>query len=258
MKQTVLILITLILLFVVPARSEVFVDWKAGYYVNYPDEWYHVPYREVEVFLISQNVSWDEFDYDAVLAKKTDSAFFNGPYIFLSFLPSGKLKASQVDSILEVMSEEYGRSYAEGRITPETRFPLDRPVYDKGINGIGVKSRITSEFTDKILLELRRFYDKGIALFLCYAPKDQYNESRSVFLETFSSFSTDNLEAAAGKDSFVVVDPAEREKAETDDEFPAAGKNGDSEKDSTNSIYLAILAVIILGLVVAVYLKKKL
>ncbi|UCD95099.1 MAG: hypothetical protein JSU69_03345, partial [Candidatus Zixiibacteriota bacterium] len=176
MKYYGYIFLILLLFLSATAMAAVFVNWRAGYHVTYPEDWYHVPYRTVNFFLTSQDIYPTDFDYDAVLAKESDDAFYKVPYIFLTFLPTGELKPAQIDSVVQALSEEYGRSYKEGSLTSGDRpFALDMPIYDRSFRAVAVKARITSETTDKYFLEMRKFYEKGIAVFLCYAPKARYN-----------------------------------------------------------------------------------
>jgi len=238
--------------------ADVFVDWRAGYHVTYPDDWYHVPYSDVSIFLIEQNITPAEFDYDAVLARKTEGEFHSGPYIFLTFQPVGQLKDKQIDSVLKFISNEYGLSHNEEPITaPGMVFGLSRPVYDKSLNAVAVKTRVTSEFTDKYVLEMWKFYEKGIALFLCYASKEMYNDAQPIFINIFKSFSTKDLDKVAPRDSAKIVDASERTMPSSygDDSSIPGGEKGLSE--STRRALFVVLLLVIMAVLLRVFIFKK-
>jgi len=255
-----LILLTLLFLLIIPVVSadESFINWRAGYYVMYPDDWYHVSYRTVNIFLTSQDITFDEFDYDAVLALMGDKPFFEMPYIFLSHVPVGKFSETQIDSAVASIARGYGRMVVNSSLKEDRVFNLNQPVYDSELKTLAVKSRVTSEYTDKMLLEITRFYEKGIAFFLCYAPKEMYNDARPTFLKIMNSFSTKDIDKLASKDSLKVVDLSERELAGYDEsEFPEP----DSKNTRTNwqrYIFIFLLLILVFGLVgLFVFRKKK-
>lgn len=239
--------------------GEVFIDWKAGYYIEYPDDWYQVAYTTVDFFLASQNIDRRQFEYDAVLAQKSEKPFFEMPYAFLSYQPVGQLNSSQIDSVLRTISSEYGRKYVEGSLKSGVpKFNLSQPVYDKSLGAVVVKSRVTSEYTDKVLLEMWKFYEKGIAIFFCYAPKEMYNDARPIFLSILNSFSTRDVEKVASEDSVRVVDLSERELAPYDDsDFPEPGKKTGMSARAKRLIFILLLAVIAFGFVSVVVIKRK-
>jgi hypothetical protein len=247
-----------LLLAALPAWTKVFVNWRAGYYITYPDDWYHVPYSTVNIFLTSQNVSQLEFDYDAVLAQQSDKPFFDVPYLFLTFLPVGELDNRQMDSAVEAFSREYGRDYTEGSLAQDRGFNLRRPVYDRSLKAVAVKSRITSETTDKILLEMRKFYEKGIAIFLFYAPKDLYNAARPKFITIFNSFSTSDLEAAAPRDSIKIVDPSQRDLNQyNESEFPEPGQKQEEGENPKKIVYVIILVALVAAVITYFIITRR-
>jgi hypothetical protein len=258
MKQVKVIFLILILLMPAVLFGKAFVNWRAGYHITYPDDWHHVPYRTVNIFLASQDVSKAEFDYDAVLAMESDKPFFEVPYIFISTEPVGPLSNSQIDSVLKSISKEYGSEYFEGSLKNDIKFSLSRPVYDKSLRAFAVKSRMTSEFTDKILLEMRRFYDGGIAIFLCYSPKEMYLDARPALITMLNSFSTENLEKAVPKDSLKIVDLSERELSTYDDsDIPEAGRSKGLSDKTRRIIFIILLVAFILVLIGFVIKKRR-
>lgn len=253
--------IILISLLIAPIALEaaVFINWRAGYHIEYPDEWYHVSYQTVNIFLASQNVNRSEFVYDAVIAKQSDAPFFKVPYIFLIFQPVGQLDDAQIDSVLQSISEEYSTEYVERSLkTGKTKFMLSRPVYDASLKAVATRSRVTSEFTDKMLLEIKKFYEKGIAIFLCFAPKEMYNDAEPIFISILNSFSTKDLEEVAPKDSAKIVDLSERELSTYDEsDFPEPGEEKGMSDRTKQTIFLFVLAIIAFGLVRLFIIRKK-
>lgn len=258
MKRILFPILVLLLLGSAVQASEAFVNWRAGYYVMYPDDWYHVPYRTVNIFLESQEVSAADFDFDAVLAKKLEQKpFFEGPYIFLTHIPMGKLSKIQIDSVLNLIEKVNGRKTVETSLKQDRRFNLNQPLYDTDLKLIAVKSRVTSEYVDKILLEFTKFYDEGIAYFLCYAPKDMYEDARPVFINIINSFETKDIDKMAKTDSVKVVDLSERElNGYNEGEFKGPG-----DKKSSGSwqryVFILLLLIIVLGLLKIFVFKKK-
>lgn len=254
-----LILPALIFLLIIPVLSadESFVNWRAGYYVMHPDDWYHVSYRTVNIFLTSQEITSEEFDYDAVLAQKGDKPFFDMPYIFLSHVPVGKFSEAQIDSAVNSIARGYGRKVVSSTLKEDRVFNLNQPIYDSDLKTIAVKSRVTSEYTDKILLEITRFYENGIAYFLCYSPRDDYNDARPIFISIMNSFSTKDIDKLAPPDSLKVVDLSERELAGYDEsEFPEP----DSKSTGSNwqrYIFIFLLLIIVFSLVKLLVFRKK-
>ncbi|MEW5922399.1 MAG: hypothetical protein AB1746_00275 [Candidatus Zixiibacteriota bacterium] len=258
MKRFLFPIFILVLLASAALADEAFVNWRADYYVMHPDDWYHVPYRTVNIFLESQEVSMTEFDFDAVLAKRLDQKpFFEGPYIFLTHIPMGKLNRTQIDSVLNLIEKANDRKVVEASLKQDHKFNLNQPIYDADLKLVAVKSRVTSEYVDKILLEFTKFYDNGIAYFLCYSPKEMYEDARPTFISILNSFETRDIDKMAKKDSVKVVDLSEREPAG----YNEGDYKGPRDKDSGGSwqryIFILLLLIIVIGLVKIFVFKKK-
>ncbi len=255
------ILLFMIVCFMITASlsAEVFVNWKAGYFIEYPEDWYRVPYGTVNYFLSTQNVSILEFEYEAVISQKTEKPFFFEPYMFLSQQSTEQLSDSQIDSVLENISNTYNSRYMKASIWPgEKKFGLNKPIYDESLKMLLIKSRVTSENIDKILLEIWKFYEKGVAVFLCFSPKEKYNEAKPVFLKIVSSFSTQNLEKAAPKEDFKIVDLSTREATKYDkNDFPKPGSETIESSGSGKTWLCVILGVIVLLIVGYIIGKLK-
>jgi hypothetical protein len=237
-----------------------FIDWRGGFYVTYPDDWFHVPYNTVNIFLQTQDIDLTKFDYDAVLSLKTDKPFFVGPYVFIALSQSAELSSAQIDSILRSMSQSYGKPYVEGSLSKtEIVFRYDQPVYDRQTKTVAVASIIRSEYGEKVQLEIRKFYENGTAFFMCYSPTDVYLQYKPVFLGIANSFSTKDLDQVAPKENFKVVDLSQRTDAGPGPRG-SSSDNDDSSGDSSHSItnyVLLPLAIIAILLIVIVKKMKR-
>jgi len=257
MKYFGILILAFLLVTPVLMADEPFINWRAGYYVMHPDDWYHVPYGTVNIFLSSQDITSNEFDYDAVLAMEDRKPFFEVPYIFLSHSPIGKLNQAQIDSVLNSIATEYGRKAVTSTLKQDRNFNLQQPVYDDELKAVAVKTRVTSEYTDKVFLEITRFYEKGMVYFLCYAPKDMYKDARPIFISIMNSFSTKNIDKAAPQDSLKIVDLSDRTLSEYDEsEFPEP-KDDDSGGNWQRYIFIFLLLIIVFSLVKLFVFKKK-
>lgn len=241
-------IITAIFLILILASSvladEVFVNWAAKYYITMPDDWRHVPYSTVNIFLSSQNVKLSEFSYDAVISQKADKPFFEMPYVFLIHHAVGKLNSSQIDSVLKSVSRDYKSEIKRSSLkNSDKKLNLNQPVYDESEKMVAAKGRISNDFIDKYALEIRKFYDEGVAVFLCYAPKDLYNEAQPIFIDIVKTLSVDDLDKVAHRDSTKFVDVSKKERATYDeDDFPEPGQK--------ESIFGIMSLTLIIGLAV--------
>jgi len=218
-----LVLILVLMAWAATASAGVFVDWRAGFRITYPDNWQEVDFSEVYDFLDTQGL---RYDFDVVLARKIDKPFFTGAYAFVSYRGIGNLDNSGIDSVLLSISREYGKMYKTGSLRAvKAQFGGKVPVYDPELGAVATQSRISTPYGEKILLDIRKFYKRGVAEFLCYAHADIYPDMQPVFLDFLSSFSTENLREFASRDSITVVDLSERqgETTATDDDDSSGG-----------------------------------
>lgn len=223
--------------------EQTFIDWRGGFYFQYPDDWYEVEYRQVNIFLGMQNVTRDEFDYDVALAAKGPGPFWETAYVFVTSYNVGKLTEAEIDSDLKRTSSEYGTDYRPGKwSTGEYGLDLKTPVYDKSVRAMAVRDIFRGEGTGKMLLQMRVFHDRGIAVFSCYAPDSVYHDVEKDFFKLATSLSTENLHDAAPKESTQIVDLSQR-----DLQKPQATDVG-SEANSTSKSRSGWL-IIVLGLV---------
>jgi hypothetical protein len=248
------------ILAIVPAVAlgNVFIDWRGGFYVTFPDNWFHVPYNSVNIFLQTQNVDLSQFDYDAVLSLKTDKPFFVGPYIFITMQEVGELSSRQIDSVVKSMAEYYGKPFVEGSLRKnDIVFHYDQVIYDKETKTAAIASVIRSEYGEKNSLEIRKFFENGIALFLCYSPTDIYTAHKPTFLDIANSLATKDLDKMAPKENLKVVDLSQRKEAISDETRGGSSPDEQSASDR-NLLYIILpIAVILILALVAIRKMKK-
>ncbi|SYZ73879.1 exported hypothetical protein [Candidatus Zixiibacteriota bacterium] len=238
-------------------RAGVFVDWQADFYVTYPDDWQQVPYSSVSVYLQSQGIDPKTLNFDGALSQKSDKPFFMGPHMFIAHYPVGRLNQRQIDSVLAEMTaaSESGK-YVEGSLSaPKVQFYEKQPLYDRAMNAVAVATFLKAPGVDMITLEVRKFYEKGVAVFIGYGPRENYNDIQPIFLNIIKSFSTKDLDKVAPKESLKVVDLANRQMPEpTDLQKAGGGKEGGFGRSST---LILIIVLVIAVIVVAWFLARK-
>ncbi len=234
----------------------VFIDWRGDFYVEYPDEWYQVDDDVVRVFLTSQGVQPDEFDYDGMLAQRSQKMINEVPYVFISFYPFGDFSKRQIDSALIEISREHDKEYVTGSLrADDVQFRYDRPVYDAELKTVAVLDKVGTGDLEKSVLEMRRFYEQGIVIFYCFVPRDIYLETLPTFLGIMRSFSTENIDELARPDSAKIVDISEREmQSSTGTDRPEPGQ---SDGTSSNALMIVVLAVAVLVVVWFFVVKAK-
>lgn len=256
----------LIIVFLVASTApakQTFVDWRGGFYFDYPDDWYEIEYRQVNIFLGMQNVSRDEFDYDVALALKDTKPFWEVPYVFVSSFDTGKLTPADIDSAKKKISSEYGNTCKVGRwSTGETALDLGFPVYDKTLNAIAVRDVFKSPEFSKMFLQMRVFHENGIAVFSCYAPNSIYNEVEEDFFKMALSLKTDDLHKAAGDDSAQIVNINDRDYQTLPDSekisTPMAEQPDKKEPEPRNPAWIIIIiGIIVLAAACYIFLSKK-
>ncbi|MEP0828196.1 MAG: hypothetical protein HRF51_06700 [bacterium] len=246
-------------LLAVSALAGVFVDWRGGFHVTYPDNWRVVPYSEVSSFLENQGLDVISIDYDAVLAEAESEPFQSGAYVFVALHETGALSNRQIDSVLKSVAEVQFLTISEGALDAAASLSKDRLIFDRNRQAAASYSDIKTATTDKAYLELRKFYEKGVAIFLCYAPRERFSSLKPVFFNLLETFSTKNLREMAPQENLKIVDLATRERLAsptTENEPPAAGE-GLNKESGNKSIYIIILAIVLAGIVLVIRLKKK-
>jgi hypothetical protein len=255
-----LALLTILLMAASTAHGKTYVDWEGEYYIEYPDEWSEVPYSRVVGFLLSQQISPNEFTYRLAVSEKTEEPIFAGVYMFVSTYDVGNLTDRQIDSALVEIGKSNGSKHVAGSLTDVTKkFRSGQPVYDESQRAVAIFDQIADAVTNNVLLEIRKFYDKGIVVFYCYAPVDRFESVRPRFISILNSFSTENLEQfAQSSEDVKIVDVTDRNV----DDMEITGHENDTEgKESDNlieTVLIVLLAVVVLiGVCYSITRKKK-
>jgi len=256
----------IIMLSAFAVSAKVFVDWRGKFKVEYPDNWHHVPYERVNDFLLLQGIDPDYFEYDAVLAKDSANPFEAGAYLFITLEQVGELTRSQIDSTLRVIAAEYGvsRTSTAPLFSGGVNLTEKVPTYDREGKTVVTKSLINTSHGQKILLDFRKFYDQGLAVFLCYTYEKDYLDTYSDFFDIVKSFSTENLHEADMSDSVKIVDLSERDAVPAEPPDTLVVKVADSEAEDSGfdkkelaSIIIPIGALMLIIAIVVMRRKKK-
>lgn len=185
-----------------------YVSWAGGFHIVIPDGWEQVDYQTVDAFLISNQAGRDVLNYDAVFAPSVSAPFFVGNYLIVTVDTVGQLSKSQIDSVLGVMGATFGQDV---KYFPVADFLADMksntPNYDSEQKLATVVNDIVhrDQVTKKMML-MTKFYEKGLATFYFYSPDSLFEQSKHVVSEIVQSFSTVNLDAAAGKSDLRIAD----------------------------------------------------
>lgn len=234
--------------------DQTFVDWRGSFHFRYPDDWYEVEYRQVNIFLGMQGVSMDEFDYDVALAAKDRVPFWETVYVFVSSYTVGKLTEAEIDSALKDISSEYGTTCRHGKwSTGDYGLDLTTPVYDKSIRAVAVRDIFRGEPVNKMLLQMRVFHDRGIAVFNCYAPDSIYHDVEKEFFKLATSLSTENLHSVAPKESTQIVDLSQRDIQKP---LNSEAKTETASKPASGWLII-VLGLVILAAACYIILNKK-
>ena len=227
--------------------AENYVSWTGGFYVALPDDWEQIDYQTVDVFLISNQAGSDVLDYDAVFAPSSSILFFTGDYMILTVDTVGELTQTQIDSVLNQMRKTFGRDI---KYYPVADFISDlksnAPSYDADEKLITVVSDIVQqEQVTKKLMHMTKFYEQGLATFYFYSPDSLFDQSKDIFKDIAQSFSTEDIEAAAGHQEVRVADLDSKETAE------------DKEDEESLPIVLYIVPISFFIVIIIVVVRKK-
>jgi len=232
-----------------PVQAENYVSWAGGFYITLPDDWTQIDYQTVDAFLLSNQAGRDVLNYDAVFAPKESRPFFVGDYLILTVDTMGELSSRQIDSVLGVMSSTFGQDV---KYFPVADFLSDMksnsPSYDADRKLVTVVSDIVyHDQVTKKLLYMAKFYERGMANFYFYSPDSLFDQSKSLFRGIVETFSTKDIEAAAGKQEVKVADIKPEDVSK--------------EKSDNNKIPAVIYAIpgvlIILIIILAVRKKRR-
>ncbi len=227
--------------------AENYVSWSGDFYIALPDDWEQIDYQTVDVFLISNQAGRDVLDYDAVFAPSNSIPFFTGNYLILTVDTVGELTQTQIDSVLNQMRETFGRDI---KYYPVADFLSDlksnAPSYDADKKLTTVVSDIIQQGqVTKKLMYMTKFYERGLATFYFYSPDSLFDQSKDIFKDILQSFSTEDIEAAAGQQEVRVAD--------IDSEETTVNKG---DEDSL-PIVLYIVPISILIVIIIIAARKK-
>jgi hypothetical protein len=227
--------------------AENYVSWAGGFYISMPDDWEQIDYQTVDVFLISNQAGRDVLDYDAVFAPSSSIPFFTGNYLILTLDTVGELTRTQIDSVLNHMSKTFGRDV---KYYPVADFLSDMksnaPNYDADTRLITVLSDIVAQGkVTKKLMHMTKFYERGLATFYFYSPDSLFDQSKHLFKDIVQSFSTEDIEAAAGHQEVRVADIDSEEATED---------NGDED---SLPIVTYIAPIVVIMIIIFAARKKR-
>jgi hypothetical protein len=236
----IFVAVAIMLIGSITVSAKNYVSWAGGFYIVIPDDWEQIDYQTVDAFLISNQAGRDVLNYDAVFAPSTSVPFFVGNYLIVTIDTVGQLSETQIDSVLGVMGATFGKNV---RYYPVADFLADMksnaPSYDPEKKLATVVNDIVrrNEVTKKLML-MTKFYEKGLATFYFYSPDSLFEQSKQAVSEIVQSFSTEDLEAAAGRAEVRVAD------VDVDDDDDPKSDDG-SISPSTWVPFVGIIAVLI-------------
>ncbi|HDL01295.1 MAG TPA: hypothetical protein ENH23_03580 [candidate division Zixibacteria bacterium] len=250
MKKLLLIVFVLLLLggSIVTAQTDSnqtnsYVSLNGKFYIEYPSDWKQIPYTEVDAYLSSKKAGRPLYDYDAVFASNESNPFYTGSYFIMSVEKVGNLSNKQIDSVLHVLSQNFGKGI---KYFPVANFLADiktnSPNYDKDSKTVTIYNKIVQNETSiKNSLIIMKFYDFGIATFYCYALGDAFETDKEIFSQIAASLSTEDIKSRLPKEQVKVADIDTTKKS-----------FGNSDDDSSNTaIYIS------LGVVLLIILMRK-
>jgi hypothetical protein len=229
------ILAIAVLMLSVAVSAGEFVSFKGKCKISFPENWAQIDYRTADL-RISQ--AGGDIAYEAAFACSEDAVVFEGRYFILTVDTSGELTAPQIDSALNGVATDFGKSVREVAsdmflVNP----PEDAVSYCPQLRAAAVYSHLdagTPESRKNVVL--RKFYDHGTADFYFYSPDSTFEQGLADMLTVLTSFTTENLTVAAGEPVQV----------------------GDGEKGGmSRSLMLVIIGVLMVAVIVIWLLKRR-
>ncbi|MDH3892161.1 MAG: hypothetical protein OEV49_13870 [candidate division Zixibacteria bacterium] len=226
-----------------------YVSWAGGFHVEIPEDWEQIDYQTVDAFLISNQAGRDVLNYDAVFAPSASVPFFVGSYLIVTVDTAGHLSQTQIDSVLAVMSATFGQNV---KYYPVADFMSDMrsntPSYDAEQKLATVVNDIVhqDQITKKLML-MTKFYEDGVAAFYFYSPDSLFEQSKLVVSQMVQTFSTSDLEAAAGK--------AEVQVADVDVDKDAG--SGDDDSSISTTVWVPFMGIVVVLIAIIAGKKKK-
>lgn len=250
----VLLLALLLLAVAIPSTNaeQTYVSINNKFYIDYPDNWVQVPYRNVDMYLARAKAGRHLYNYDAVFAPKGVEPFFSEAYVIISIDTVGTLSETQIDSVLTDLGRKFGKGikyFPVGDFI--TNVESESPTYDRDKKIASVITTLSQgQAGEKINLIMMKFFDQGIANFYCFAPDSLFESSKSTFENIINSFGTENYEAKIPKENVKVadIDPDKIHKEYEDDD-------NNSLLGLPTGTFIALLVVFII--IIARKRKKK-
>ena len=247
--KTVLIVIASLMLLMSSVMSQEmkrYISLAGEFYFEYPDSWEQIDSRVVDAFLKQSGAGRTTLQYDAAFCPAGSFPFYSGPYFILTVDTLGQLSQKEIDSVLQILQESYGKGV---KYFPVADFTADMksntPVYDKEQKVVTIRSDIydQNKFLKKHLL-IMKFYEKGIASFYFYAPDSLFQTSSNVLHGILNTFTYGDIDKVLPRETLQVAD------------LKDIGKKDTSSKVSRTIPY-AVLVVIILIVVLRMKRRRK-
>ncbi|HUV31093.1 MAG TPA: hypothetical protein VMY05_08415 [Acidobacteriota bacterium] len=193
--------------------AEVFISFNGKFHFTYPDTWIRADYRTVDYYLQRGGTDPLTFQYDVVLSPHEGARFADDVYLILTVDTVGQLSESQIDSVLSNLGDMFGEEvayYPVGNFM--TNMKSNAPLYDAQTHTAAIVTDILEdgEVFKKNLLMLK-FYEHGIANFYFYSPDSLFEESKQLFADIVTSFSTEEIEASVPVEEVKVADLESRQ-----------------------------------------------
>jgi len=202
-------LVTLVLAaMVMSADAGTFVSFNGKFHFTYPDTWQQIDYRTADYYLNQGRPADEKLDYEAVFADVQAYKVFTGQYLILTVDTIGELGPLEIDSVLDVMSGEFGRSVK--RVAADSflvRWDKETIAYDSVNQATAVISELAGDETGpRYSLMAVRFHKQGIANFFFYTPAAEFENGLPSYREMILSLSNEDLQAALPVEKAKVVD----------------------------------------------------
>ncbi|MEZ5358638.1 MAG: hypothetical protein R3F48_07365 [Candidatus Zixiibacteriota bacterium] len=246
---TIVLIIGLCLASSVVAKN--YVNWKGEFWLEMPEGWDKVEYREVDRMLATMDTTTEVYKYEAVLAPVESVPFTSGPYVFITFEPGGDMSDAAADSLLRGIAAGYADDIME---SPNAARLSDLNPGQPRLNLENRTVQVLSElaFSENSVSKLWMYLKlnhAGLIAFYMYCPIDEFEATKPEFEAMINSLKFDGLKEAAGSESATFTD------VRGNDEMPGRPSGGEADEAAEgfaafkNWIYIIIGIVIVAGIV---------
>ena len=206
--STVIFSLLLVVLNAVPVSAKNFVSYNGQFYLTYPDSWEQIDYRSVDFFLTQNNADPALLKYEVVLAPSTDRAFYDEPYVMLTFDSVGELIGRSRDSALAAIASGFANhvdSVKSGEVL--SRLKADMPLYVSDQRLLLVQTDMhEGRITTRRNLLAVRFTMHGVANFYFYATDSAWSGVLPTFVQIAESLTEGTQPAGVTKETLKVAD----------------------------------------------------